>query len=984
MFSPRYPQNPEAQLRPSPAVRLGTAARVFLSTILLSTGAFANPGRFDASFVPTPPPKGPVRAILPLADGSVIIGGEFPGAFPTFQRYLAKYREDGSLDTAFRPVLDGAVEVITASSSGGFFIGGSFTHVDGTTSGGLAHLDDSGNLQLFPIAAGSGFDGTVHTIKQGFSPPAFLIVGGNFSTYRGAPGKNLVALDYGGNLVRDFDVNGTVRSIADYDASSGVVVFGGAFTQVGNSQTRNVGLANGNGFISDRNLPQPNGEVTDILSFQHSSSNQPPKPVIVFSGSFTSMGVASPGIAAFVRNAGRLDKISFGTAGISQVTALSLDLEERMVAGSKTGNLWRFDTLNISSFGTATWSASADFLPASHTNGSIDAIAQEGKYRYYIGGDFTSTDSEPAAYFARLLGPLGTSTPAPPAINRLTVTDDRIFLEMPPVAYATGYSVETSADNGITWTHAVDTDISAVCIKGLRAGENYLVRVRSVNSNGRGDAGEAMAFRTSARRTSGPLVYTPLPGDWARGSSRVSGLLVDASGRLGIIGPNDHSGNFLGDFAILDAQLDPLFSYNATNNPRVNYAAADPRGGYVVKPSLKPLQRLDPDGMVVGTFTPAYDPIHNLRDMTVQSDGGIVIGGTMRVSGGAPNGSLVRLEGDGTIDTGFDPQLTDGSSSPQVNRVRPANGDSLLIIGNFLSVDGIALRDMALLTPDGEVDPLFRPEFEDTSFWIFDDAGMDSQGRVLAAGLFANKGNQGRSGVVRFLPDGSLDPDWDPPVFYTGNGNSIAPDHIAVQPDDKVLVSGGFRTVNGSRGCSVIRLNTDGTHDETFDAGLGFRDTAGGMAFLNAIVLMPDSTVAVGGWFTTFDGEHREGFALLRGDGTPIDFALWLAANQLPPESGFEIDSDGDGLGDGIEFAYGLDPKRPDTQNLLTVAGGRVRIATPIQWGVKATGLFSESLDIWEPVPIEADWTMGAPDGKGALKGFFRLGISPVSAGAGD
>ena len=947
---------------------------IFSLAILCTGRASANPGRIDPSFVPTPAPKGSVRAILPLADGSVIIGGDFPGSGASPQAYLAKYREDGSLDTAFNPVLDGAVEVITASDFGGFYIGGAFTHVDGTPSGGIACLNDLGNLDTFRLAVGDGFDGTVYAISQ--SPSGFR-VGGSFNSFRGSPAKNLATLNFSGTLDHDFDVNGPVKAIADYDLQDGTFVFGGSFTFAENQQRFNVGLANRFGVTSTSTLPPANGEVTDILAFDQPSNNQPPTPILVFSGSFTSMNGSSPGIAAFARRNGGLQKITFGTGGVSQVSAMSLDSEKRLVAGGTTGNLWRLDPLAVFSSGNAPWNASADFLPSSHTNGKITSVAQEGKFRYYIGGDFTVTDSQPSPYFVRLLRPLGNDTPAPPAINRLTITDDRIALELEPVPYTTGYGIQTSGDGGITWTDATESASSSVYVKGLRPEENYLARARSINTNGAGITGDAMAFRTSARRTSGPLAYTPLPGDWANGSFWVSDLLVDSSGRLGIIGPNDMRGNLLGAFAVLNSQLDPVFSYNATNNPRVDYAAADPRGGYIVKPSLRPLQRLDSNGSVDGSFTPAYDPSHNIRDMAVLSDGRVVIGGTMRVSEGAPNGALVRLEADGAIDTDFDPQFLDGSSSGQVERVIPASGDRLLVIGDFLSVDGIDLRDMALLTPAGEVDPLFRPDFEATRFQIFDDATMDSQGRILAAGLFHNKGDEGRTGVVRYLSDGSLDPDWDPPVFHSRPGNAISPDFIVAQPDDKVLVAGGFRTVNGVRGCSVVRLNQDGTLDETFDAGLGFRDTAGGMAVIQAIVLMPDSTVAVGGWFTTFDGEHREGFALLRGDGTPADYALWQTANQLPEGNDLGTDSDGDGLADGIEFAYDLDPKKPDSRNILTVSGSGIRITPPIRRGVEISAVFSETLDAWEAVPIKPDWTTAPPAGKGAIKGFFRIRIDP-------
>ena len=65
-------------------------AALFALWSLAVSQAMANPGRLDPTFVPTPAPNGAVRALLSLADGSVIIGGEFTQVGAISQAYPAR------------------------------------------------------------------------------------------------------------------------------------------------------------------------------------------------------------------------------------------------------------------------------------------------------------------------------------------------------------------------------------------------------------------------------------------------------------------------------------------------------------------------------------------------------------------------------------------------------------------------------------------------------------------------------------------------------------------------------------------------------------------------------------------------------------------------------------------------------------------------------------------------------------------------------
>lgn len=68
---------------------------------------------------------------------------------------------------------------------------------------------------------------------------------------------------------------------------------------------------------------------------------------------------------------------------------------------------------------------------------------------------------------------------------------------------------------------------------------------------------------------------------------------------------------------------------------------------------------------------------------------------------------------------------------------------------------------------------------------------------------------------------------------------------VAIQPDQKILIGGNFTTVNGESSPLIVRLNADGTRDQTFNSPLG--------AIANDevvfIKLQPDGKMLVGGIF---------------------------------------------------------------------------------------------------------------------------------------
>jgi hypothetical protein len=82
---------------------------------------------------------------------------------------------------------------------------------------------------------------------------------------------------------------------------------------------------------------------------------------------------------------------------------------------------------------------------------------------------------------------------------------------------------------------------------------------------------------------------------------------------------------------------------------------------------------------------------------------------------------------------------------------------------------------------------------------------------------------------------------------------------VAVQGDGRIVVGGGFTTLNGERANRIARLDADGTPDAAFIENTG----AGFSASTWAVATQADGKILVGGSFTTLNGKSANRIARL-------------------------------------------------------------------------------------------------------------------------
>lgn len=286
------------------------------------------------------------------------------------------------------------------------------------------------------------------------------------------------------------------------------------------------------------------------------------------------------------------------------------------------------------------------------------------------------------------------------------------------------------------------------------------------------------------------------------------------------------------------------------------------------------LARLLPDG----TFDPSWmggnGPSGPVLTMALQPDGQILIGGEFTEYNGAYRPYVARLKADGSVDFSFDPG--GGPSYPVKSLAVETNG-SVVIGGDFDSVNGFYCYGIVRLDTNGVVDANFSPVFYSSDGFEYDpDNGYPrpevsqiavmADGDILVGGQFGyvNDYNTRRPALARLNADGSLDDDFAPGsgIFGRQNYSPRFTTALAVRPDGRLLTAGYLRNGPDYFEHRFGGLNADGTADATFTVSSGLDN------YVSAALEQADGKVVVGGFFSSFHGIPMPGLGRLHPDGT--------------------------------------------------------------------------------------------------------------------
>ena len=228
----------------------------------------------------------------------------------------------------------------------------------------------------------------------------------------------------------------------------------------------------------------------------------------------------------------------------------------------------------------------------------------------------------------------------------------------------------------------------------------------------------------------------------------------------------------------------------------------------------------------------------------IQPDGKILICGSFTAYKGASANRIIRLNSDGSIDLTFDNSI--GFNSFVFNMALQSDG-KIVVVGQFTSYKGVTANRIIRLNSDGSIDLTF-----DNSIGFNTSASivqLQSDGKIIVGGAFSTYKGVSANRIIRLNTNGTIDASF---VYGTGFNSLFGVIAIAIQTDGKILVGGDFTLYQGLTNNKIIRLNSNGSKDVTFDNSIGF-DIGFGLS-VNFITLQPDGKIICFGNFTTYKG----------------------------------------------------------------------------------------------------------------------------------
>ena len=302
----------------------------------------------------------------------------------------------------------------------------------------------------------------------------------------------------------------------------------------------------------------------------------------------------------------------------------------------------------------------------------------------------------------------------------------------------------------------------------------------------------------------------------------------------------------------------------------------------------------DSDGKVITVFGASNESANSIA---IQGDGKIVVAGAS--NNGANNEfAVARYNTNGSLDSSFDSDgkvTTTIGSNAEAYSVAIQSDGKIVVAGNTI-IGGRDKIAVARYNTDGSLDSSFDSDGKVTTTIGEADYAtsvvVQSDGKIVVAGSSATGGNSDFA-LIRYNSDGSLDSSFDPAITPIGSSSDEAYS-VAIQSNGKIVVAG--YSENGShREIAVLRYNTDGSLDSSFDSDGKITTTIGSDDLAKSVAVQSDGKIVVAGSSET---EENSDFALMRynSDGSP-DSSFVPAVTPIGTSSDFAnsvaIQSDG-------------------------------------------------------------------------------------------
>ena len=279
------------------------------------------------------------------------------------------------------------------------------------------------------------------------------------------------------------------------------------------------------------------------------------------------------------------------------------------------------------------------------------------------------------------------------------------------------------------------------------------------------------------------------------------------------------------------------------------------------------LVRYNPDGSFdttfgtggkVRTFVPTLAIWGEFWALALQPDGKIIAVGSVRSSSGALAATAVfRYHTNGSLDTTFGAGSGYVRIEHGVDRAVVLQPDEKIVCAGGGGDSFSSNFQISRLNADGSPDNAFDGDghvaidFAGSGDGAYDLA-LQPDGKIIAAGRSRTSPADGTSdnyALTRILPNGSLDTTFDGDGKVTTDFNNLQDIGFAVvlQADGKIIVSGQASPEINNYDFGLVRYNTDGSLDTTFDGDGKVLTNIGGYDISYDLKLQRNGKIVAGG-----------------------------------------------------------------------------------------------------------------------------------------
>ena len=276
-----------------------------------------------------------------------------------------------------------------------------------------------------------------------------------------------------------------------------------------------------------------------------------------------------------------------------------------------------------------------------------------------------------------------------------------------------------------------------------------------------------------------------------------------------------------------------------------------------------------------------------VRDLSIGPDGSIYVVGLFNTVDDQPTGNVVRFLPDGSLD----PDYPQGSGYSGGVTACALQDDGKLIVGRGERFNDTRIPFLSRLTADGELDTSFNvgegPFNVDFPIEIYNILIAGSDDIYITGNFNLWDVDEEVSALIRIRGNGSRDSTFTPIFFRASDNppgsNRAVVDTLSRYSDGRLLVGGYFDTVNGEAKEYIVRLNADGSIDETFQIGSGPEPSFDPSAVILDTLIQPDGKVILTGGIGDFNGTPVKGAVRLNEDGS-VDpsFAVEFGHSAIP------------------------------------------------------------------------------------------------------